>query len=161
MRKRRPREHIIADLSRHHVERFVLRCGYTIERFTHDYGIDLGIYTYGEDGEIENGVIGVQLKATERIRWLRSGDAFSFRLDTRDVNYWRGELTPVLLIVYDVTEDKAYWLHIQEHFRAVAIPDGQASITVNIPRSNAVDEEMVRRFRLLKQEAMSQAQRGA
>ena len=33
--------HIIADLSVNHVERFVLRCGYTLERTVHDYGVDL------------------------------------------------------------------------------------------------------------------------
>jgi hypothetical protein len=32
MRKRRTREHVIADLSVNHVERLVLRCGWTVER---------------------------------------------------------------------------------------------------------------------------------
>ncbi len=38
MRKRRTREHVIADLCAHHVEGFVLRCGWTVERTRHDYG---------------------------------------------------------------------------------------------------------------------------
>src|SRR5437660_1542756 len=39
MRKRRTREHVIADLSINHVERCVLRCGWTAERTRYDYGI--------------------------------------------------------------------------------------------------------------------------
>ena len=39
-RKRRTREHVIADLSVNHLERVVLRAGHTVERFRHDYGFD-------------------------------------------------------------------------------------------------------------------------
>jgi hypothetical protein len=156
MRKRRTREHIIADLSRHHVEGFVLRCGYTVERFENDYGFDLGIYTYDDNGEIENGVIAIQLKATEGIRWLRDGNTFSFRLSSRDIDYWRGELTPVLLIVYDVVESKAYWRHIQEYFSGRSVPNNQASISITMPRQNIVTEETIRQFRQSKQAVFSQ-----
>ncbi len=31
-KKKRPREHIIADLSVNHVERYVFLCGYSVER---------------------------------------------------------------------------------------------------------------------------------
>ena len=55
MRKRRTREHVIADLSVHHVEGFVLRCGWTVERTRHDYGLDLLMRTYSGSGEIESG----------------------------------------------------------------------------------------------------------
>lgn len=54
-RKRRTREHVIADLSVNYVERIVLRCGHTLERFWHDYGFDLLLYTYDNNGEYENG----------------------------------------------------------------------------------------------------------
>ena len=37
-RKRRTREHVIADLAVNHVERQALLCGFTIERVVHDYG---------------------------------------------------------------------------------------------------------------------------
>ncbi len=45
-RKRRTREHIIADLSVNHVERHVLLAGHVVERFTYDYGIDLEVITF-------------------------------------------------------------------------------------------------------------------
>ena len=56
-RKRRTREHVIADLSVNHVERVVLRCGWTVERTRHDYGLDLYLETYNIDGEVENGCV--------------------------------------------------------------------------------------------------------
>jgi hypothetical protein len=40
-RKRRTREHVIADLSVNHVERQALLCGFSVERIRVDYGIDL------------------------------------------------------------------------------------------------------------------------
>ena len=49
-RKRRTRGHIIADLGVHHLEGHVLRCGYTLERITHDYGLDVVIRTFDARG---------------------------------------------------------------------------------------------------------------
>lgn len=73
MRKRRTQEHVIADLSVNHVERFILRCGWTAERTQHDYGIDLFMETFTDNGEVENGRILLQLKATDSLR--RSADS--------------------------------------------------------------------------------------
>ena len=68
MRKRRTREHVIADLSVNYLERLVLRCGWTVERSRHDYGIDLYMHTYNANGEVENGWIRFQVKATDRLK---------------------------------------------------------------------------------------------
>jgi len=56
-RKRRTREHVIADLSINHVERFALEAGFTVQRNEHDYGHDLEITTFNEQGELEHGLI--------------------------------------------------------------------------------------------------------
>ena len=53
LRKRRTREHVIADLSVNFLERQVLLCGFTTERMAHDYGVDLEIFTFNRVGEIE------------------------------------------------------------------------------------------------------------
>ncbi len=71
---------MIADLSVNYVERFVLLCGHTIEKFSSDYGYDLILCTYGDDGELENGNIYVQLKATDNIRLTGSSQSVSFSL---------------------------------------------------------------------------------
>ena len=72
-RKRRTREHIIADLAVNHVERAVLRCGYTVERHWHDYGFDLLLYTYNNNGEYENGDVRIQVKATDHLKRKADG----------------------------------------------------------------------------------------
>jgi len=76
-RKRRTREHVIADLSVHHVEGHVLRCGWVVERMTHDYGIDLELFTFTRDGEQENDAILLQVKATDRLRLRRGATTFA------------------------------------------------------------------------------------
>jgi hypothetical protein len=83
MRKRRTREYMIADLSVNHVERFVLRCGWTVERTRYDYGIDLNMVTYNADGEVENDSVSFQVKATDSLKRLAGGRGSSGSLSTR------------------------------------------------------------------------------
>ena len=108
LRKRRTREHVIADLSVNHVERFVLRCGWTVERTRHDYGIDLVMKTYNAVGEPESGFVSYQLKATDKIKVRAKQQAVALRLEWRDIQAWRTELMPVILVLYDAKEDRAY-----------------------------------------------------
>jgi hypothetical protein len=96
--KRRTREHGIADLSVHHAERHVLVCGYTAERRFHDYGLDLLVYTYNADGEVEPGEIHLQLKATDHLKVVASGTMIAQRLERRDVAAWLRQLMPVILV---------------------------------------------------------------
>ena len=149
MRKRRTREHVIADLSVNHVERFVLRCGWTAERSRHDYGIDLFMETYTADGEVENGRILFQLKATDSLRKSADGTVLPVRLEWRDLLFWLNEPLPVLLILYDARGDRAYWLYVQEYFRGQQWPEraGQATrVTVHVPVSQVLDEAAIRLF---------------
>jgi hypothetical protein len=64
-RKRRTREHVIADLAVNHVERYVLRRGHTMQRIASDYGLDNFVITYGRTGAVENGLFWFQIKATD------------------------------------------------------------------------------------------------
>ena len=83
VRKRRTREHVIADLAVHHVEGHVLRCGFTVERVVHDYGVDLYLTTYNAAGEVESGLVLLQLKATDHLRRTADGTAILFRIERR------------------------------------------------------------------------------
>src|SRR5947208_4975170 len=85
-RKRRTREHIIADLSVHHVEGLALRCGYTVQRIVADYGYDLWLATYNEAGEAEADYNLLQLKASDSLRQyeLAEEDVFSFPVSAKD-----------------------------------------------------------------------------
>src|SRR5205807_17909 len=117
MRKRRTRQHVIADLSVNHVERLVLRCGWTVERIRHDYGLDLVMRTYSSDGQIRSDSVWFQLKATERMPKLRDSRTFPVRVEWRDLLLWLNEPMPVILAIYNAVEDQAYWLYVQAYFR--------------------------------------------
>lgn len=149
MRKRRTREHVIADLSVNHVERLVLRCGWTVERSRHDYGIDLDMHTYTPHGEVENGKILFQLKATDALKRSADGTAISVRLEWRDLLFWVNEVEPVILILYDAQQDRAYWLYVQEYFRQIQWAkraSATTTVTVLVPAANLLDEAAIRLF---------------
>jgi hypothetical protein len=54
-RKRRTREHVLADLSANYVEKQALLCSFSAQRVRPDYGIDLGVQTFNRRGEVEIG----------------------------------------------------------------------------------------------------------
>lgn len=149
MRKRRTREHIIADLSVNYVERQVLLCGYTVERVRSDYGYDLLLFTYDTNGERETGEVYLQIKATDALSMLKNGKVITWRLLQSDLASWLYSSIPVILIVYDAEEDNAYWLYFQRYFQTLPGFNLFASgktVTVRIPKSEMLDVESVRRF---------------
>ena len=159
MRKRRTREHVIADLSVNHVERHALLCGYTGERKRHDYGIDLEIETYNAHGEVDNGFISVQLKATERLTVRSAAMSFSFRVERADLRRWLDEPMPVLLVVYDYAADAAYWIYVQSYFEQQAGFDpsrGPATVTIRVPVSQCVDAASMREFARFRDRILAQ-----
>ena len=148
-KKRRTREHVIADLSINHVERQALLAGFAVQRIVRDYGIDLFIATYDPSGEVENGEIRIQLKATDALRLVRGGQGIAVRVDQGDFRHWLMEPMPVILAVYDAAQHEAYWLYAQEHFesgRADRLDRAGVKMTVHVPRTNVVTPAAVRRF---------------
>lgn len=155
MRKRRTREHVIADLGVNHVERWVLRCGWTVERTRYDYGIDLDMVTYSDDGAVENDFVSIQVKATDSLKRLADGTAIPIRLEWRDLLYWLNEQQPVILIVYEAQEDKAYWLWVQDYFQRRRWGEragASSTVTVHIPTDNILNEAAVRLFARFRDE---------
>lgn len=156
-RKRRTREHILADLAVNHVERQVLLGGHTVERISHDYGIDLMMFTYTPDGEIEDGPVYLQVKGTEQVNRVAGGQEISFRVERADLLYWLGMALPVVLIVYDDLENTAWWLHVQGHFRARpqfnVFRAGQR-VTARISPAQVFDQPGIAQIARLRDEAM-------
>lgn len=154
---RRTREHVIGDLAVNHVERFVLNCSYTVERTRYDYGIDLLMATYDANGEAEDGWIPIQVRATERLSVLRRENVVAFRVGRREVVAWLRQSLPVILVVYDVVAERAYWLHVQAYFAAQPgfnIFEAAETMTIRIPRTAVLDVAAVRRIAALRDEAL-------
>jgi hypothetical protein len=148
-RKRRTREHVIADLSANYVEKQALLCGFSVERVRHDYGIDLILFTYDAHGEVESGKVFLQLKATDRVRWVAKGAFLGFRLDRADLHAWLTEFQPVILVVYDAPADQAYWLYVQAYFAKLPgfkLERAGKTVRVRLPRTNVLDPDAIRTF---------------
>lgn len=158
-RKRRTRAHIIEDLSINHVERFVFQCGFSTERVTRDYGTDLILFTYDAQGEVENGWVTLQLKATDKISLIQNNTFVSFSVEKSHLETWLDEPYPVILVVYDAQSDCAYWLYVQQYFERLPDFDLRSigkEITVHIPIKNIVDNTAVAQFAAFKKRVLSQ-----
>ena len=155
--KVRTREHRIAGESAAHVEGIVVGEGFSVERVQNDYGYDLLMFTYATGGEIEPGLVYLQLKATDSIRVAAKG--VSFRIDIKDYRLWTLEPMPVFLIVYDTKQKVAYWLYVQHYFESVPSrkPGRTArSVQVIIPVANVVDASFVQYAQDRKDHVLSQ-----
>src|SRR5436190_4162107 len=80
-RKQRTRQHVIAALSVHHAEGFILEEGHTVQRLGSDYGYDMIMNTFDEAGYAEPGRIYFQFKAAESLTAI--GSAYVFDMDIR------------------------------------------------------------------------------
>jgi hypothetical protein len=160
MRKQRTRSHIIADLSVNHVERHILLCGHIAERVTHDYGVDLVLWTFDSNGEIETGQVFLQLKATDNLSVLADGATIAFSVSRRDIHYWISERMPCILVVYDAIEDVAYWLHLQGYFAQLPnfrFTDVGETMTLYLSKSQFVDTNAVEAFQQIKRDIYEQS----
>lgn len=158
-KKRRPKEHIIADLSVNHVERYIFLCGYSVERIEYDYGFDLVMFTYDANGEIENGQIYLQLKARDSLRILADKDSIAFSLERSDIELWIFEPMPCILIVYDAQASLSYWLYLQAYFENLEKFDLSkigSTFTVRLSQGNILDEEAIKKFAKYRDDVLKQ-----
>lgn len=153
--KQRTRQHVLAGLSANFLECRILEESHSAHRFTEDYGYDLALMTYDSRGYVEPGLVYFQLKASEVWRATRHG--IPFDLDVRDHNLWLREAMPVVLVLYEATKRRAYWLHVQDYFRSASsrIPKpGAKTVRVIVPIRQRLNRPAVRRFRALKEQAL-------
>lgn len=147
--KTRTREHIIGDLAVNHLERQVLRAGYTAERFRYDYGLDVAIFPYDAHGEPEKGFVFVQVKGTEECTTLRSGDVIPLRVSRNHLPAWLNEPLPIILMLYDAAADLAYWVYVQRYFESLPEFDlfaaGQ-TVTIHLPTAQVLNREAILLF---------------
>jgi hypothetical protein len=162
-KKRRTRAHVIADLAMNYLERLVLLSGHTLQRVTHDYGLDAALTTYNGKGEVENGVIWLQLKATDHVQEIDDGRAFALRVQRKDLLYWLGEQYPVIVVLYDAAGDRAFWLHVQDDFaggKVFELARAGASMTCHVRAEQLLTTDAIQELRRVKAQAQRQWQRG-
>jgi hypothetical protein len=139
---------MIADLGINHVEKRVLQCGWVVQRFSPDYGLDLLMTTFSGRGEIENGDVRLQIKATDSIKIVSSRNAIAVRVEWRDMVYWLNEAFPVILVIYHAKADRAWWIYLNETLRDERLAaTTTANFTISVPLANVLDTKAVRKFR--------------
>lgn len=161
-RKRRVRKHIIADLSANYVERFALLNGFSVECISKDYGYDLNVNTFNSRGELQNGIIYIQLKATDHIKYLSGRLSVSLSISKKDINAWYLEPFPVILVLYDALKDVAYWLYVQQYLENLPnfeLAKIKNNFSVRIPIINRINEQSFRQFREYKLRILKQLAR--
>ncbi len=142
-------------------DRRVLGKGPTVLKTEQDYGVDLVVFTYSNNGFVEAGNIYIQLKATDAPVISADRTFYSFSISTRDYNAWTIEPMPVILILYDAAANNAYWHYVQGYFAANPPTRPQAtadSVTVRIPAKNLFDKKTVDYCRTKKQAVLKQIQ---
>jgi hypothetical protein len=146
-------------LSVHQVERFILEAGHTAQRLGSDYGYDLFMSTFDEHGYVEPGSVFFQFKAQETLNQTRNN--YVYDVDIRDYNLWVREKMPVILILFDASRRRAYWLAIQEYFRADNLhrpKKGARTVRVRVPKRQVVNGRAIAATRKLKWIAIQRQQ---
>ena len=126
----------------------------TAQRIEKDYGYDLLCFTYDKQGYAEPDLFFVQLKAAGSLQAI--GSDYVFDLDIRDYNLWIREEMPVILVLFDASRRRAYWLHIQGYFDTSAARQpkkGTKTIRIQVPMRQAVSRRAIATMRTLKEEA--------
>lgn len=115
---------------------------WTVYNLTPDRGKDHQVELI-ESGEHTARTFWVQLKGQRRVTSLGSG-SISFRLETKDLDYFTKLPEPMFLIVVDVTKGVGYWIFIQEYERTRlknVTWRGQKHIQIHLPVVNCLSDQ--------------------
>jgi hypothetical protein len=142
------------------IEWQVLLCQFSVERVRGDYGVDLLLFTYGPRGQARPGHIPIQVKSTERASRTADSRFILLRVQRADLVRWLAEPMPLILILYEAAGHTGWWLDVQADF--AALPRHRlfrmgARTTLRIPAEQILNEEAVRHFDTLRDQAMTRA----
>ena len=150
-KKKRPRSHVIAEMGVNFLERQVLRRGHQLRRVPQpEYGIDAQMHHWcSKTREPEAGFIEFQVKATDKVKFVRGRKYLTCRVTVSDLHYWINIIeSPVVLILYDAQNHRAFWLDVQQYIeQGREFEEDQDEVIVRIPVENKLTVRAVDRFR--------------
>lgn len=151
---RRPFEHVLGDIGVSHFTRAALKAGFLVDRISQDYGIDLNVYTFDSNQNLETGMICIQSKAQGHVRYEPNADSPKYavfsNLKTSNINAWLTAGAPVFLVVYDHERNTAYWEQVDRYFSETNL-NGTTNM-IRIPVDQVVNAVGMRRMQELKNE---------
>ena len=108
------------------------------------------MFTFNDQGEIENEGVWFQLKATDHPNYRENEKLLSFYVEVADIENWRRQIFPVILVVYDAVRKIAYWLHIQEYMESVRPNLRQKTLTIHLNTEQILNRDAIQEFRRRK-----------
>lgn len=109
------------------------------------------IVTYDNNGFIEPGFMRLQVKASESLHAVDSD--YVFDVDIRDYNLWMMEDIPVILVLFDATQKRAYWVDAQDYFLIDETRQprkGAKTVRIRVPIQQTISRAAIADFRELK-----------
>mgnify|MGYP001571864869 CR=1 FL=1 len=153
MRKLCTRQHFIEYLSYNYVEKQCLLARCLWERKHLDYGKDGHIIPVAENGEMEKGVIEVQVKATDHINRHHTRKGYYFDVDQRDLDWWYDNTQVVfVLVLYDAHNDTAIYLEMGEYMRSgkVLLKEFNKFVRIYFPDGNVFNPQAIDKLKEIK-----------
>lgn len=135
-----------------YLERQVLRRGHQLQRpGLREYGCDAAMLHFSEDGQIEDGEVRFQVKATDSLSLVDDGRNAVCRIETAHIRHWYWQLYPFVLVLFDARKERAYWLHIQAEVdqRNDLLSPRRKTVSLRLPVSNTLSVRAIDRFRTM------------
>jgi hypothetical protein len=104
------------------------------EQPVEDYGIDAHVEVVDEDDAVTGQLIAVQVRSRER-PFDRITGGWLVRDSLEHLDYWLGHVLPVILVVYDVAAERAYWQRVARH---TVIRTG-SGFKIEVPETQPLD----------------------
>ncbi|WP_421536039.1 DUF4365 domain-containing protein [Priestia sp. D3YE.R1] len=126
------------------IEKTIIRNGWKYREQEKDNDIDGEIEVFSKEGETTAKIIKVQLKATKELKYDK--ESIIFDCPIKFLNFCDVCDIPVILVVYGVDVDKAYWVWTQRYiFQTLDSKDiewrnNTSTIRMKIPINNEVRE---------------------
>lgn len=105
------------------------------EQPTDDYGIDAQIETI-EDGYATGKLIAVQIKAGKSFFREITSDSIIYRGERKHYDYWLNHSLPVIIVLYNPTNDKCYWNVVNSNTATLT----KEKWKIEIPLSNLLED---------------------
>ena len=67
---------------------------------------------------------------------------------------------PVILAAYDARTDRAWWLHVQGHFKETVGFGTRETLTVSLPCGNLLDRQAMKSFARMKKLILDSERKG-
>ena len=139
------------DISRKQFEAFIVPFGWKPNDIKPDLGEDFFIQIY-DQGNSTGLSLYVQLKSVKNIddHRLKSGD-ISYPFDAVDLEHWENHTPPVYLIVWDVHQNKGWWMSVGEAISYLKRNNPnwrkKNNVSIQIPSDKILDVVGLKRIR--------------